>query len=894
VLRLRPKTFSVLCYLVERAQQLVLKDQLLDALWPGTYVTDSALKSCIRELREVLDDDPKVPQFIETIHRRGYRFIAPLSVAPQVKSQKLKVKSQNSPSTPNLQPLIPVLVGRETELARLQGWLDRAVNGERQIVFITGEAGIGKTAIVDAFVEHVERNRELWIGRGQCVEPYGAGEPYMPVLEALGRLCRGPTGKRLIPLLSQYAPTWLVQMPALLSVAELQALQAKIGRVTQERMLREMADVVEVFTHEHVLLFILEDLHWSDYSTVALLSALARRQELARLLIIGTYRSAEVLSNGHPLRNLPPELQLRGYSHELPLEGLSQSAVAEYLARRFSHHQFPPQFARFVYERTEGSPLFMVNVVDALVRQDFLGQVNEQWILQRKLEKGEVGVPDTLRQVIEQQLEDCDGTVLQTLSAASVVGVEFSSAAIAAGLLQDIEAVEACCDKLVRQKRFLQVREPTASPNGTISAHYGFVHALYQEVLYGRLAVHQRARLHRRIGEWEEKQWGEQAGEIAATLAVHFERGQDAPRAIQYYQRAGENALRRSAYQEALTHFSTGLRLLRKLPDSPEKNAQELALQLALAVPLGTTRGYGDPEVKAAYQRAHLLAQQLGVTSRLFTTLAGLAIVHHMQGNLRQAHELQEQLLCLANDNGKPVLLLWAHLLYGVTAYNRGQLTTAKIQLLTSLTFYDPCLHSPQVSGGTEDPSVLCLTTLASTLWLLGYPHQALQRIREALTLAGSLADPPSQAVALGQAAVFYQRCQDQHAALDSATLLLTLAEKHNLPSRRAGGMIYRGWALAKGGQVQEGVAQLRVGLDAMEATEALLARPYHLALLSEVYGQAGRIEEALQVLQEALTIAHANDDRLYEAEVWRLRGELTLQKLQAAGSGLQTRPVKK
>lgn len=892
MLRLRPKTFAVLRYLAERDQQLVTKDQLLNALWPDTYVTDSALKSCIRELRRMLDDDPKAPQFIETVHRRGYRFMAPTAPTQPVQSSRFKVQSSDTQHSA-LGTQSSVLVGREPELTQLQERLDKAASEKRQVVFITGEAGVGKTAIVDAFVEQIKRDSSLWIGHGQCIEHYGVGEPYMPVLEALGRLCRGPEGNALIALLGQYAPTWLVQMPGLLSVSELNALQIKVRGSTQERMLREMAEAVEVLTSERPLLLILEDVHWSDYSTVALLSVLARRREPARLLIIGTYRPAEILSNEHPLRGLPQELQLRGYSHELLLKGLSRSAVAEYLFQRFPQHQFPPRLVQFVYKRTEGSPLFMINVVDALERQAILMRVNGQWTLQKKFEEDGVDIPGTLKQVIEQQIDNCEETARRILEAASVVGLEFSSAAVAAGLTKDLEAVEACCEKLVRQQRFLQSKEPTTYPNGTRIARYSFVHALHQDVLYRRLSVQQRAQLHRRIGEWEERQWGDRAGEIAAVLAMHFENGQDARRAVKYHKQAAENALRRSAHQEALVHFSTALKLLSQLPDSSERIEQELALQLALAVLLGTTRGYGASEVKEAYQRAQALCQELGDASRLFPALAGLAIVNHMQGNLRQAHEIQEQLLRLARDSGKQVLLLWAHLLYGATSYNRGQLTIAESQLTTSLAFYDPHQHKPQVSGGREDPGVLCLTTLASTLWLLGYPTQALQRMHEALMLAEKLADPPSQAMALGQAAVLHQRCRDGRAALESSDLLIALAHERALSSRIATGMVYRGWALAECEQMEEGLAQLHAGLEAIRATGAALALPYYLALLAEVHGKVGQVKEALRVLQDALTLAQANDDRFYEAEVWRLKGELMLQKLQASGSEFQVRTKK-
>src|SRR5215813_3353083 len=250
-IHLRPKTFAALRYLVEHAEQLVTKETLFKLLWPGTYVSDSVLMVCIRELRKALGDEARTPRFIETVHGRGYRFISPLSIS-QPPSQKSNGKRQKSSPTPNLQYPISTLVGRESELALLHAYWEKARHGERQVVFVAGEPGIGKTTVVEAFLERIEG--ELWIGRGQCIEHYGASEAYMPVLEALGRVGRDPEGEQLIDVLSRYAPTWLVQLPALLGADEFERLQHKVQGATRERMLREMAEALEALTAERPLI----------------------------------------------------------------------------------------------------------------------------------------------------------------------------------------------------------------------------------------------------------------------------------------------------------------------------------------------------------------------------------------------------------------------------------------------------------------------------------------------------------------------------------------------------------------------------------------------------------------------------------------------------------------
>src|SRR5262245_29868874 len=311
---LKAKAFAVLRYLAEHPGRVVSKDELLQAVWPGVVVSEWVLTTCVREIRRALHDEAKAPRFIETGHRRGYRFIGKAA-----SSQHSVVSSHPPQPIPNPQSPTPSFVGREAELAQLHNWLAKALSGERQLVFVTGEPGIGKTALVATFLQRLAGTEPLWIGHGQCIEYYGAGEAYMPVLEALGRMCRGPEGDRLVALLSKYAPTWLAQMPALLNAADLETLQPKVQGATRERMLREMAETIEALTAERPLILWLEDLHWSDVSTLDLLSVVAQRPEPARLLVIGTYRPVEILANSHPLHAVKQALQLHGQCEELRL-----------------------------------------------------------------------------------------------------------------------------------------------------------------------------------------------------------------------------------------------------------------------------------------------------------------------------------------------------------------------------------------------------------------------------------------------------------------------------------------------------------------------------------------------------------------------------------------------
>jgi predicted ATPase len=376
------------------------------------------------------------------------------------------------------------------------------------------------------------------------------------VWDVLAQLCQEPGGKRLKELLGQYAPMWLVQMPTLISDEEREALQRKVMGATRERMLREIAEAVEALTAQRPLVLILEDLQWADYSTLDLLAFLAwRRKKPARLLVIGTYRPVDVIVHEHPLKGIKQELQIHGYWQELKLGYLREAAVSQYLAAKFSQSQLPAELARIIHRRTDGNPFFMVSVADYLVAQGLITQIGGQWELTGGVEGVEVEVPESLRQIIERQIDELDPEEQQMLEVASVVGTEFSAAAVAAGLGGEVGQVEERCARLARRGQFLRLAGTEEWPDGTVAARYGFIHVLYQKVVYERVPPGRRIGLHQRIGERKEAAYSNRVGEIAAELAAHFERGRDYRQAVQYLGQAGENAIRKHAHREAMDHL---------------------------------------------------------------------------------------------------------------------------------------------------------------------------------------------------------------------------------------------------------------------------------------------------------------------------------------------------
>ena len=581
-LSLTPKAFAVLLHLLRHPGRLVSKEELLAAVWQETYVGEAVLKVSVGEIRKILADDAKAPRFIETVHRRGYRFIGKVASSQHAVASSLLAPPQDSrPSIQHsaLSTEHSVVVGRERELAQLHGLLAKALNGERQIVFVTGEPGIGKTALVEAFLSTPGlQDRSLpasdprystpilWIARGQCLEQYGTSEAYLPVLDAFGRLGRGPRQERLVQLLKQYAPTWLVQMPALISTEEREGLQRETLGATAERMLREMAEALEALTVETPLVLTLEDLHWSDYATLDLVAALARRRGPARLLVIGVYRPVDIIVSGHPLKSFKQELQGHGLCEEIALQLLTPLEVATYLEVRFPESAPSYELAHALHRRTDGNPLFLINFIDYLLGQNLLRRQGNRWELHGGIQRLEDGMPESIRQMIERRIEQIAPDEQRVLEAASVAGMEFTAATAAAALEEPENVIEEQCDRLARRQQFLRAREPKTQPDGATTAVYAFTHALYRNVFWQRLSTTQRLRLHQRVGQYLEQGHHHQTDAGAAELAAHFEEGHEYVRAVHYWLQAARNAVQRHAPREAIAVLTQAAALSERVP----------------------------------------------------------------------------------------------------------------------------------------------------------------------------------------------------------------------------------------------------------------------------------------------------------------------------------------
>jgi DNA-binding winged helix-turn-helix (wHTH) protein/tetratricopeptide (TPR) repeat protein len=763
-IRLRPKTFAVLRYLCERARRLVTKEELLGAMWPDVSVSEAALTVCVGEIRRVLGDDARTPRLIETVHRRGYRFIGSTSAGPRAEGE----------------PAPPAVVGRERELGLLRSALERAARGERQVVFVTGEPGIGKTALVETFLDGVA-NRGLRLARGQCLDHYGAGEGYLPVFDAMSRLARGAGGETVVAALGRHAPSWLVQMPGVVGAEAAKALQPRVMGMTRERMLREMAEAIETLAADQPLIVLLEDLHWSDPSTLDLVAAVARRREPARLLLIGTYRPVDVIVRGHPLRGIAQQLGIHGASHEVSLSLLSEADVRRYLTGRFGG-DIGARLAAVTFGRTDGLPLFMVNVVDSLVRQGLVVEIGGRWELLAAEADVATAVPTSLRQMIEQQLAVLAPDEHRLLESASVAGSAFPAASLAAALDENVETVEDRCEALCRREQFIVSNGVEEWPDGTATARYRFLHALYQDVLYQRLPPSRRVGFHRRIAEREEVGYHDRPSERASVLAVHFEQARDWPRALRYHRLSADGALQRCAFREAMEHLNRALHLLETVPDPDERDAIELELQAKLGPIVFTQHGTSAPEAEPVFARLRELAERRGDPRRLYLGLWGLSFIKYGRGRWAEACAMGRQLLALSEQWKNEVGQREARQILWLTLIGMGDAREALVHLEHGPRLYDFDRDGARtVLNATYGAGTSPWDNTAVARWILGYPAMALTALREGSAHAMRLDHPPTFVIHLSYAAWVHYYRGDLAEAQDCARRAIAMARAHGL-----------------------------------------------------------------------------------------------------------------
>jgi DNA-binding winged helix-turn-helix (wHTH) protein/tetratricopeptide (TPR) repeat protein len=874
---LRPRALAVLRYIAERPGQLVTKEELLKHLWPGLYVTQTVLRVCVHAIRHALQDNSDAPQFIETVGREGYRFIGVVSAPPPAHSSQPPDGREDSASPWPKTSLTPHFVGREQELARLRAVFEQAQQGERQVVFLPGEAGIGKTALVDRFVAQVRESGPVRIGRGQCLELHGPGEAYLPILEALGQLCREAGGEQVLAILRRYAPRWLVQIGGLLEATDLEALQRHVQGSSQERMLREFAEAVEIIAADTELVFVFEDLQWSDPSTVEALAYLARRRRAARLHLIGTYRPADVVVRQHPLRRVVQELYGHGHCEELTLELFTAAEVEAYLGQRFGQSPAITALSQMIHHSTDGNALFLVHFVEYLLQQGLL--VTSRGEVGLRVESSTLTelVPETLQQLLTRQIEALHPEAQRLLGVASVAGMTFTAAEVAGVVGLPLEEVEVVYDTLVAQEHFLVAEGIARWPDGTVTGRYSFRHALYQRVLYEQVGQARRMRLHRRLGEQKAAAYGDQAEKIAGELAVHFTQGGDASRAALYHDQAGTNAFHHSAYREALDHCQAGLAILAQEPDTPTRQRQELVLRMLFAGVVSATQGFNAAELLENLCRAQELCLALHDDATLVSVLVALGRFYDHGADRETIEQHTDEKLRLLERVQEPILALQLHTQLGTSYLFRGMHRQSQAHHTRVLELYDPQQHRELVLRFSLDPMVPASGLSSASLWLVGCPDQARARLQHSLNQARDLGHPYSLCMALACASRVHLWCGALMEAEQLAAETVSIALEHDIAGLGVQGRMQQACIRVQRGEPEAGLSPLLEDLSRYRGLGAPYALPSQLCFVADAYRQLGRVEEGLATVEEAIRLTETYANVWWAAEVYRLKGEILL-----------------
>jgi predicted ATPase len=529
---LPPKPFAVLRYLVENPGRLITHDELLDALWPETFVQPQVLRTYMLDLRKVLGDDAGKPRFIQTVHKRGFRFVAPVT------ERNGLAHCATAGTAPDAGGA--AIFGREDELAFLRAQLRQLASAQRRVVFVTGEAGIGKTALVDDFCWQLDPSMGTRVARGQCLQGMGGTEEYYPVTEALCQLCAGPGGEAARRALTSRSPAWLA-----LGGDPHASNSSSTRQAAQERMLGDLCGALEELAAEKPLILVFEDLHWAHDSTLNLISALARRRAPAQLFVLATCCPPKGAKNDS-LRGLKQDLLMRRLCVEMALEPLKKTAVGAWLRNELEQEALPAGLAEFVYQRSEGNPLFVTAVLahliglGVLVRRGANGTA--QWEQHEPFPDMDGGVPDQLSRMVDLEIERLTEEEQRLLEAASLMNVAFPAWAVAAALEKDAVETEEACDGLARRLHFVVRAGQDELPDGTTSAFYVFAHGLYREVLYQRQAAARRAGRHIRIAERLAKLFAGREANVAREMAMHYEAAGDQERAARALQGAVRHA----------------------------------------------------------------------------------------------------------------------------------------------------------------------------------------------------------------------------------------------------------------------------------------------------------------------------------------------------------------
>jgi DNA-binding winged helix-turn-helix (wHTH) protein len=855
VLELPPRAFAVLCELARRTGQLVTKDELLDAVWGHRHVTESVLKSAISQVRAALDDDAKAPRFIETASRRGYRFIA---AARDERAPATAAAAADSPR------VVAAMTGRGAVLSKLHAAWDQARAGRRQLCWLAGEAGIGKSTLVDHFAASLGA---VAVAQGQCVEQHGLGEPYLPVLEALGALCRDDPA--LMALLRAVAPTWLLQLPWLCSEAERESLQRELAGTSPDRMLREFGELLDRCTQDRPLLLVTEDLHWSDHATVNLINHVARRRGRACLMWLATFRVAEVIAEDHPLKAVRHELRLHGLSQEILVDPFSEQELATYVAQRRGGVDAPDDFLRALYRHTDGLPLFVANVVDDLLAHGALDPGSSPGDVQLTFDA--LSLPESLAGVMERRIGRMPADQTALLEVASACGIEFRPTVVARVLGRDVEWVARRCDLLAQPQQWLAAVAVSRGANANLEARYAFRHALVRHVFHDRMSIVGRAELHHRVARALEDSPG--AGASSAELATQFELGHDPDAALPHAAAAAAQALQQFAPTDALHLADRGLALAVRCRPGDGVRALMATLHTLRGAAAAALHGVGADETLASFERAHAAMQDIDPPHPLRgMALHGLGLGLFLRRKSSRARELAERSRAQALDRQDLVMTVAACDLLGQIIKLEGPPDEAIAVLEQGIQAAGALDENTLQSAFFLDPLVNMQAALAIPLLLAGRDRQALAQSDQALARAAALKQPMARMIATWLAILCDVRRGDRDRVARLAEQLRTITDEGALAQGEGPSQWYGGLVNAWAGAPTQGHAQIEEAYRRYGPVGMSYGAAEVLGYAGEALVLAAAWDRAAQQVDQALQLAGSLDDHSYRCQLLLLR----------------------
>jgi DNA-binding SARP family transcriptional activator/predicted ATPase len=860
----------------------------------------------------------------------------------QIRADKLKAPGPAPAAWPDLstslppflekeppQVEMPVFVARERELAQLDGFLNLALAGQGRVAFVTGEAGSGKTTLVQEFTRCAQNaHADLGVASGNCNAYTGIGDPYLPFREILelltgdveakwaaGAITREharrlwstlPVAAQALVEVGPYLVDTFVPRAALLERAGAYAqwpdradwltrLDELVERkpITgpgaagpqQSDLFEQYTRVLQALAQQGPLLLVVDDLQWADLGSISLLFHLGRHLAGCRILIVGAYRSEEVALGRdgarHPLESVINEFR-RDFGDITVNLGQAEGRDFVEAFLDSEPNRLEDTFPEMLYRQTRGHPLFTIELLRGLQERGDLVQDSEGCWVEGPSLNWET-LPARVEAVIAERIARLARPLRAALRVASVEGELFTAEVVARVQATDErEMLGRLSGELDRRHRLIRAQS-ILRMNGRPFSRYRFRHILFQKYLYSSLDEVERVHLHEQIGTALEGLYGAQekivaGADIATQLAWHFQEARITEKAIHYLHQAGERAVQLSAYQEAIAHLTGGLALLMTLPDSPERAQQELTLQLALGMAWMIT-ATPTPEVEKAYVRARELCRQTGKTSQLCRVLGELSVFYYVRAEHMRARELAKQALSLAQQAEDPLLVALDHWYVGIVSFCLGEYTTAQTHLEQTISFYDPQQHHHAlVFLRGSDGGLSALAYAACCLWCLGYPDQALKRSQEVLALARELNHAFSLADVLCYAGcLFHDMRRDAPALKEDAEELRRLSHEKGFSGWLQYGTCFRGEALAMLGQIPEGIAQMVEGIATRQSIGTRCYLSGFLRSLAEAQAKAGHLDEGLTTLAEALVLVEQTDERHWEAELYRLKGELLL-----------------